>query len=57
MCGAFSGIVIAALKTDTQNEHNTNETLSLSDDMVSWLGTTIFYLKKVIKFIANYIFR
>lgn len=37
MCGAFPGIIIPAL-TGTTNEHNRNETLSLTSAEASWLG-------------------
>lgn len=37
MCGAFPGIIIPAL-TGITNEHNRNETLSITSTQASWLG-------------------
>lgn len=42
MCGAFPGIIIPAL-TGITNEHNTNETLSLTPAQASWLGMAHVY--------------
>lgn len=42
LCNSFPFIIIAALSAGTANEHNRNETLSMTAVQASWLGSIAY---------------